>query len=135
MAAPEVLLRPDPEGLGDFIILEFQGRVTTSGSEAGLAGHEIGALTIDGTAATLMIGMHVLSGKVETFKTPMLFLRKPSPSNVGRPSGSGIPDDNDMDAPKSSIAGAVTIVGTVRRRIVFKDRPRIVINADKASEP
>lgn len=91
-------------GLPELCILEFQGELV--GEKVGM----LGSLTLKaGEKVEMIIGNHFLEGSFQNLKSPLLVL-----------------DSNDStdDTAASTAAPSLSIQGVVRRKIIFKTRPK-----------
>jgi hypothetical protein len=92
---------PISNELNELALLELQGSITPKSDS--FEGLTIGPLTVDGDAATLVIGNHELHGKVQLLKKPLVVLERGS-------------------------AAQIRAVAVVRRKICFADRPRLIFS-------
>lgn len=72
--------------------------------------------------AVLKIGQHELRGNVVKFDKPLAVLKKVSSGALA----SG-PMDMDVDHDPSLSSTAYEVVGVVRQKFLFKDRPKVLL--------
>lgn len=87
----------------EWCLLEFQGEIVGD-----LIGNELGKIIVkDEGRAEMEIGQHFLEGSVVSLKLPFLVMQKNSASN------------DDAEGTRS-----IPIEGYVRKKIIFKTRPK-----------
>lgn len=89
--------------INEYAIIELQGRVNSKhGTYDDLA---IGPLKFDGDHATLIIGNHLLRGKVHTLKRPLIVVERATLEKI-------------------------PIIGLVRSKVVFSERSTLIFESN-----
>lgn len=93
------------DGLNEYMLIELQGTIENYGQP--LAGQMLGTLVWrkDNSEALLLVGHHLLEGKISELEKPFLVL-KPSPPN------------RDVEE------RAMIVEAVIKRRLLFKNRPK-----------
>ncbi|TEB33329.1 hypothetical protein FA13DRAFT_147166 [Coprinellus micaceus] len=134
-----------PSGLAqisndEIILIELQGAldVNVEASPTERNGKFVGKLTVDDAMATLLIGHHLLEGKVAVIPKPLAIMhRTNSAGRASSTSGTG-----EMDVEETQFEGSMdvdraaggeqappqwTIQGLVKKKIIFSKRPMPII--------
>ncbi|KAM0938804.1 putative chromosome transmission fidelity protein [Dioscorea sansibarensis] len=111
-------------GCSEWAIVELQGVVESQVSSIGtrVEGLEIGNLCCSSSSPeiyTFTVGYHELSGTKIALKKPLLVLRK---------------HKDDVENVKNPRA-ELEVVGIIRHRILFKNRPKALISRESSSLP
>ncbi|XP_039138978.1 putative uncharacterized protein DDB_G0287975 [Dioscorea cayenensis subsp. rotundata] len=113
-------------GCSEWAIVELQGVVESQVSSIGtrIEGLEIGNLCRSSSSSqetyTFTIGYHELSGSKIALKKPLLVLKKHKNDD----------DDEEMKNPRVELE----VIGIVRHRILFKNRPKALISRPQCKE-
>ncbi|XP_033626558.1 chromosome transmission fidelity protein 8 homolog [Asterias rubens] len=118
----------------EWMLLEMQGHLESPGEEQ-LAGNFIGDLHFNKKGIPIIIiGHHILYGKVANLDKPYIVLIKNSKSTTSDPSVSDSGDLNDSvamdtDNPKDEDSDGIyyKVSAAIKRKIVFKTRPKPII--------
>lgn len=97
-----------------------------SANAGGLAGKVLGQLEASGASASLVIGNHRLDGKASAMPKPMAVLRRVRQA---------APASDDGGEPGAGAGAGVhyQVVGLVESRLLFKTRPKPVVEAKPAA--
>lgn len=112
-------------GTKEVILLELQGSVQTEGDRDGQL---VGTLKIDEKTEkpTMIIGHHMLEGKIVNLSKPLAVLKKRS-TNKTPPLDIVDSEDMDVDGESrpedASTAPEYDIVAVVKRKVLFSKRP------------
>ncbi|XP_078440245.1 chromosome transmission fidelity-like protein [Wolffia australiana] len=108
-------------GCLEWAIVELQGVVEANSSiQDQIQNFEIGRLCCTSQSAyTFTVGYHELSGKKVPLKKPFLVLKKRK---------------EKLQNGEESSTTALEVVGIIRHRILFKDRPKALISAPQKKE-
>ncbi|EDO32532.1 predicted protein [Nematostella vectensis] len=110
----QILIRMDPT-VEQWTIVELQGALETR-DEVSLEGKNIGDLHFDSMGVPqLIIGHHLLTGKVVVLDKPYAVMRKVT---------KGDPMETDQ---RDTAETKYDVVALVKRKIVFKSRPKPII--------
>ncbi|XP_031565205.1 chromosome transmission fidelity protein 8 homolog [Actinia tenebrosa] len=102
----------------EWIVIELQGALETR-DEVSLEGRHIGDLHFDSMGIPqLIIGHHLLTGKIVNLDKPYAVMKR---------STSIEPMEIEIDAGNSRKQTEYDIVALVKRKIVFKNRPKPII--------
>ncbi|KAF0716381.1 hypothetical protein AaE_011111 [Aphanomyces astaci] len=107
-------------GDAEWSILELQGELIAD-TKASL---KLGHLQYQKGVPTLLIGTHLLEGKVLKLSKPMAIMRK-KPHADHAAIGSG--DDTNGVASSNTSTGYI-VVGIARKKLVFNTRPKPVVD-------
>ncbi|TFK49386.1 hypothetical protein OE88DRAFT_422511 [Heliocybe sulcata] len=108
-------------GSSEVVLIELQGSLEVEGDRAGQA---VGTLTFpedNNAKPTLLIGHHLLEGKLVTLQKPLAVLRRAAPTINSA-------SHNDEHEEKGE-GRRYDMLAIVRRKIVFSKRPIPVVNA------
>ncbi|VDP01010.1 unnamed protein product [Heligmosomoides polygyrus] len=99
----------NPDGVQEHVVIEFQGTIDSGGQtlENEVLGHLM--WRIDNTEALLLIGHHLLEGKLVELDKPFALIR-------------ATPGESAEASERSMIIDAV-----IRRKVVFRNRPKPII--------
>ncbi|KAI0773503.1 Ctf8-domain-containing protein [Fomes fomentarius] len=133
---PPQLVQFGSEGL---LLIELQGALEVEGDKNGQL---VGKLRVDPATnkPTLMIGHHLLEGKLVNLAKPLAVLHKHkhgarSPSVDG---GEGESADSAMDVDdrlRSTEAKSWDVVAIVKRKMVFATRPMPIVGKSSSAAP
>ncbi|KZT28073.1 hypothetical protein NEOLEDRAFT_1059330 [Neolentinus lepideus HHB14362 ss-1] len=103
----------------EVVLIELQGTLVVEGDSFG---QHVGKLKLEGDNAkpTLLIGHHLLEGKIVTLQKPLAVLHRAG-------SRSRQDDAEEMDVEESKQT-SYEMIGLVRRKIVFATRPMPVVS-------
>ncbi|XP_062199416.1 uncharacterized protein LOC133901895 [Phragmites australis] len=109
----------------EWAVVELQGVVQPQPSFSGdIRGLHIGRLcsspsgsTNSKAGYTFTVGYHELAGTKVTLKKPLLVLRKKKVSSGG-----------DQEPPVAAAELELEVIGVIRHKILFKDRPKALIS-------
>ena len=90
-------------------MLELQGGLTPTDSQAVLSSLKLGTIVIEGETHTLTIGKHRLEGRLVSIKKPFAVLQKRC-----------APDVEDKET-------CYDVVGVIRQKLHFKSRPKPLV--------
>ncbi|OCH84087.1 hypothetical protein OBBRIDRAFT_742189 [Obba rivulosa] len=100
-------------GTDELVLIDLQGFLDVEGDKQGQA---IGKLRVDdGTKPTLLIGHHLLEGKLVNLPKPLAVMRRASVTDAEDMTGHG--------SPERSASTSWNIVAVVKRKMVFSTRP------------
>eukprot|EP00898_Chlorokybus_atmophyticus_P000398 jgi/Chlat1/1359/Chrsp119S08663 len=108
----------------EWALVELQGELDIKAA-ATLQGLEIGRMRLNHpqqNTITLTIGYHELEGKEVALKKPFAVLRKRRTPIIVK--------DDKADSDDSTAGVEYDIVGVVRRKYLFKTRPRAIIASE-----
>ncbi|KAK5974524.1 Replication factor C complex [Trichostrongylus colubriformis] len=105
----QIELVRNADGLAEYMMIELQGTLDSCGRS--LENETLGHLTWrkDNSEALLLIGHHLLEGKIHELEKPFALIR-PTP-------------DEEVDADKRSMI----IDAIISRKLVFRNRPKPLI--------
>lgn len=110
----------DVEGWG---LVELQGQLETR-DQVSLDGLHIGDLHFsDRGTPNLILGHHLLTGKVVDLEKPYAVLKKKT--RVGSSPGGAAAVESEGHLEHSSIE--YEVVGLISKKIIFKNRPKLII--------
>lgn len=105
------------ESANEWGLIELQGFLQTE--EENLAGLRIGDLHFDDKGiAYLIVGHHVLTGKIAPLSKPFAVIKKKPKHTV---------DEMEVDDENKSQETSYEIVAFLNQKIIFKNRPRPII--------
>ena len=120
MGMVQLLVRLSPEGVDEWGLVELQGELETR-DQVPFDSMHIGDLHFDQKGTPQMIiGHHLLSGKIEKLEKPFAVLKK---NLTVQDSGSEsmVEDDSEIQCTE------YVVVAMVTRKIIFKNRPKPII--------
>ncbi|KAI1713579.1 ctf8 domain-containing protein [Ditylenchus destructor] len=122
----QIKLLPNENGISEWMTIEMQGSFDFSDDMAGKAvGHL--AWMNDGTIS-LIIGHQLMEGKISDLQRPFLVINKATLQNITKLSTGAIEDSEGSNMPlKGPSIKRCDIVGVIRRKIIFKDRPKPIV--------
>uniref|UniRef100_A0A0A9E494 Uncharacterized protein n=1 Tax=Arundo donax TaxID=35708 RepID=A0A0A9E494_ARUDO len=108
----------------EWAVVELQGVVQAQASFAGdIRGLHIGRLCSSSSCGyTFTVGYHELAGTKLTLKKPLLVLRKKKKVS------SGVGGGQEPPAPSAAAEMDLEVIGVIRHKILFKDRPKALIS-------
>ncbi|CAN6217239.1 unnamed protein product [Urochloa humidicola] len=119
----------------EWAVVELQGVVQPQASFAGdIRGLHIGRLCSAPSPSsssskggyTFTVGYHELAGTKVVLKKPLLVLRKKKVSNGGGAA--------DQESPAAEVEQELEVIGVIRHKILFKDRPKALISKPVTKE-
>ncbi|KAG8196246.1 hypothetical protein JTE90_023802 [Oedothorax gibbosus] len=111
-----VKIQDDPQSLKEWVIVEVQGDLESSSGDT-IGGKQIGHLIFTSKERPiLIIGYHILYGKVIENNPPLAVLKR-----------SRLPNVQETNEKKNS-ATDYTILALIRKRITFKTRPKPMVS-------
>ncbi|KAI0655350.1 Ctf8-domain-containing protein [Cubamyces menziesii] len=116
-------------GTDELVLIELQGALDVEGNKDGQL---VGKLRIDPATKkpTLLIGHHLLEGKLVTLPKPLGVLHRREPGQM-EPSASMDVDDREQSSNGS--ATSWDIVAVVKRKMVFSKRPMPIVGKPASS--
>ncbi|XP_069758034.1 chromosome transmission fidelity protein 8 homolog isoform X6 [Narcine bancroftii] len=123
---PVALNRTRDASSRDWVLMELQGEIETR-YETGLAGSLVGDLHFshDGIPI-LIIGHHILYGKVSHLERPFAVLQKHSARRVGAENTTEAQSPSpEVNEENTSVSYEVTAL--IKKKIIFKTRPKPII--------
>ncbi|KAJ8041730.1 Chromosome transmission fidelity protein 8-like [Holothuria leucospilota] len=119
----QILLKPNLPGIGaEWVMIELQGQLESPENEQ-LSGNFMGDLHFNKKGAPiLIIGHHILYGKVMTLEKPFLVLTKRSQGGDGNELESMETDQSEVQTDQKYSISAV-----VKKKLMFKTRPKPII--------
>ncbi|CAG0897689.1 unnamed protein product [Cyprideis torosa] len=126
LRAPQLSEGADKLHLSEYHVIELQGDLETKDSDP-LTDKLIGDLhfTKDGTPL-LIIGHHILYGKVVKFDKPLLVLRKNRSGEITLDPNESL--NTSLAATENTASTEYNVEGIIRSRILFKSRPKPIIS-------
>ena len=128
----QLLVKFSPDGVSEWGLIELQGELETR-DQISFDNMHIGDLHFDDRGTPHMIvGHHLLTGKVETLEKPFAVLKKNSKLNPqdSDQDGMGL-DQIDVDQSRTETGAKKSteyvVVAMVTRKIIFKNRPKPII--------
>ncbi|RDB26118.1 Chromosome transmission fidelity protein 8 [Hypsizygus marmoreus] len=137
----------------EIVLIELQGSLEVECNHPSERdGKFIGKLTIDESTnkPTLLIGHHLLEGKIANLPKPLAVLHRSSPAAAKVGNGNAAEEDehDDMDDDMADVADTRAqetvsirttvewdVVAVVKRKIVFSKRPMPVVNLGTQHNP
>ncbi|CAL5074998.1 unnamed protein product [Urochloa decumbens] len=122
----------------EWAVVELQGVVQPQASFAGdIRGLHIGRLCSAPSPSsaskqggyTFTVGYHELAGAKVALKKPLLVLRKKKVSG-----GDGGAGDQESPAAAAEVEQELEVIGIIRHKILFKDRPKALISKPVTKE-
>jgi chromosome transmission fidelity protein 8 len=111
----------------EWAVVELQGVVQPQASFAGdIRGLHMGRLcsapspSSKAPGYTFTVGYHELAGTKVTLKKPLLVLRKKKASG------------GDQEPPTTAADVELEVIGVIRHKILFKDRPKALISSNRS---
>ncbi|TBU51931.1 Ctf8-domain-containing protein [Dichomitus squalens] len=115
-------------GTDELILIELQGSLEVEGNRDGQL---VGKLRVDAvTKPTLVIGHHLLEGKMVSLNKPLAVLHR----HDARASHDGADEDASMDVDgplKGGEAKSWDMIAIVKRKMVFSKRPMPIASSTK----
>ncbi|XP_066937416.1 chromosome transmission fidelity protein 8 homolog [Macrobrachium rosenbergii] len=126
MQIPIKLSAEEDGDLNEWVLLELQGDLE-SRTQEDMKNKFIGDLhfTKQGGIPVLIIGHHILYGKVQDLEKPFIYLRKIS----------GAPQENCMDASIPVSSTEYSVEAVIQKKVLFKTRPKPIIASMKNYSP
>ncbi|TFY54759.1 hypothetical protein EVG20_g9578 [Dentipellis fragilis] len=119
-------------GSSELVLIELQGSLEVEGDKHGKS---VGKLTIpddDKLKPTLLIGYHLIEGKITNLPKPLAVLHRVSPSDSVPSDAMDIDSENpSMSLPRPS--PSYTIRAIVRKKLVFSKRPMPMVGLSAGS--
>ncbi|KAA1476227.1 hypothetical protein DENSPDRAFT_843128 [Dentipellis sp. KUC8613] len=119
-------------GSSELVLIELQGSLEVEGDKHGKS---VGKLTIpddDKSKPTLLIGYHLIEGKITNLPKPLAVLHRVSPSSL-EPSDAMDIDFETPSVPPSQPPPTYTIRAIVRKKLVFSKRPMPMVGLSAGS--
>ncbi|KAI0046579.1 hypothetical protein FA95DRAFT_1356654 [Auriscalpium vulgare] len=116
-------------GTSELVLIELQGTLEVEGDKRG---QTVGTLTMsdDGkTKPTLLVGYHLLEGKVVSLPKPLAVLYRKAPPSVTPPPNDDLESDNPSQPDTAPEPPSYTITAIVRKKLVFSKRPTPIVGA------
>ncbi|KAH9887638.1 Ctf8-domain-containing protein [Cubamyces lactineus] len=110
-------------GTDELVLIDLQGALDVEGNKDGQL---VGKLRIDPATKkpTLLIGHHLLEGKLVTLPRPLGVLHRHDPAQTG---GSASMDVDESGQSSNGSATSWDIVAVVKRKMVFSKRPMPIV--------
>lgn len=130
----QLLVKFAPDGVKEWGLIELQGELETR-DQVSFDNMHIGDLHFDDRGTPQMIiGHHLLTGKIETLEKPFAVLKKSTiklnPQDIDE-SGMEL-DQSDEDGSGSETGTRKSteyfVIAMVTRKIIFKNRPKPIIS-------
>lgn len=125
------------EQLNDWAIIEMQGDLESRVGDVQLEGKFVGDLhfTKAGHVPVLIIGHHILYGKVVKLEKPLVIMEKgqevskpPSDSEPSQATSSGDSLENSvMEVDRETGETVYNVRAIIRKKLLFKSRPKPII--------
>lgn len=126
----QLLVKFTPEGVSEWGLIELQGELETR-DQVPFHDMHIGDLHFDDRGTPhVIIGHHLLTGKVETLDKPFAVLKKHTTVKTQDPDQEGMEVSSSEVGQSESTASKCTgyiVVAMVTRKILFKNRPKPII--------
>jgi hypothetical protein len=112
-----------PNTPSDWFIIELQGEVSIDGEDESFnpSGLKFGDISESNGSVVLKIGQHELKGSIVKFEKPLAVLKKLPASN------SAMDIDCEPSSDSSASSTSYEVVGVVRQKYLFKDRPKVLL--------
>ncbi|EIN09965.1 hypothetical protein PUNSTDRAFT_65900 [Punctularia strigosozonata HHB-11173 SS5] len=121
---PPRLVKLGDANSDELVLIELQGELETEGVKDNQV---VGTLKLDeNDKPTLMIGYHLLEGKLVNLSKPLAVLHLPgADARPSMPSGAAMDVDSESNHSKEGVAW--NMVAIVKRKIVFSKRPMPIV--------
>ena len=120
-----------PEGVGEWGLVELQGRLETR-DEVSFDNMHIGDLHLDKKGIPhLIVGHHLLTGKVTELEKPYAILKKRS----GTISGGDDAVVESLSESNTNTSTEYEVMALISKKIIFKNRPKPIITRTAVKKP
>mmetsp|Transcript_25759 Transcript_25759/g.43177 ORF Transcript_25759/g.43177 Transcript_25759/m.43177 type:complete len:140 (+) Transcript_25759:121-540(+) len=115
----------------EWAILEFQGEIELQSSDLSLNNLEVGTLCqLSSKAIKITVGYHEIEGTLTALKKPVVLLRSRFATSDEQASAMQTSDDPE----ELEVCEGFDIVGVVRKKFMFKHRPKALISKPEATK-